>query len=154
MAMWLQLAVKQHVALALGSFRQNYPAYFYFHTYTQVQKERQAPKEINNFFFFAFFRATPMAYGASQARGRIGAAAPGLCHQSQQHGLWAVSATYTTAQGSTRSLTHWVSPGTEPTSMDTSRAHNPLWVYPDSSGPSLHLTVLNPNHMCKVISAI
>ena len=32
------------------------------------------------FFFFFFFRAAPSAYGGSQARGRIGAVAAGLCH--------------------------------------------------------------------------
>ena len=32
------------------------------------------------FFFFLVFRATPVAYRGSQARGRIGAAAAGLCH--------------------------------------------------------------------------
>ena len=36
------------------------------------------------FFFFFFFRATPAAYGGSQARGQIGAAATGLYHSSQQ----------------------------------------------------------------------
>ena len=30
--------------------------------------------------FFFLFRATPTVYGGSQARGRIGAAAAGLCH--------------------------------------------------------------------------
>ena len=30
------------------------------------------------FFFFGLFRAVPMAYGGSQARGRIGAVATGL----------------------------------------------------------------------------
>ena len=30
--------------------------------------------------WFVLFRATPIACGGSQARGRIGAAAPGLCH--------------------------------------------------------------------------
>ena len=35
----------------------------------------------NNHKFFAFFfRATPVAYVGSQARGRIGATAPGLHH--------------------------------------------------------------------------
>ena len=34
--------------------------------------------------FFCLFRATPMAYGSSQARGRIRAAAAGLHHSSQQ----------------------------------------------------------------------
>ena len=38
-----------------------------------------------NFFFFLSFRAAPMAYGGSQARGRIGAVAGGLHHSSCQH---------------------------------------------------------------------
>ena len=33
---------------------------------------------LNN--FFSLFMATHVAYGSSQARGRIGAAAAGLCH--------------------------------------------------------------------------
>ena len=33
--------------------------------------------------------------------------------QPQQHKIWAVSATYTTARGNTRSLTHWGGPGIE-----------------------------------------
>ena len=36
-------------------------------------------------FFFAFSRATPAAYGGSQARGLIGVVAVGLHHSSQQH---------------------------------------------------------------------
>ena len=32
------------------------------------------------FFFFCLFTAVPVAYGGSQARGRIGAAAVSLCH--------------------------------------------------------------------------
>ena len=32
------------------------------------------------FFFFCLFRATPMAYGGSQARGQIGVVAAGLHH--------------------------------------------------------------------------
>ena len=31
-------------------------------------------------FVFCFFRATPVAYGGSQARGQIGAVDAGLCH--------------------------------------------------------------------------
>ena len=43
------------------------------------------PQKNSLFFFFClfclrFFRATPMAYGGSQARGPIGAVATGLCH--------------------------------------------------------------------------
>ena len=38
------------------------------------------------FFFFAFSRATPVAYGRSQARGRIGAVAAGLHHSHSNAG--------------------------------------------------------------------
>ena len=54
------------------------------------------PLKIEWIFFFGLFcpfRATPMAYGSSQARGWIGVVATGL-HQSQ----------------SNRSLTHWARP--------------------------------------------
>ena len=56
--------------------------------------------------------AAPMTYGGSQARGRIGAAAAG--QPQPQHQIQAPSATYTTAHGNTRSLTHKVRPGIEP----------------------------------------
>ena len=46
------------------------------------------------FLFFCLFRAIPTA---------------------QQCGIWAASLTYTTVHGNTRSLTHWVRPGIEPT---------------------------------------
>ena len=38
----------------------------------------------SNNFFVCVFRATPTAYGRSQARGQIGATAAGLHHSSQQ----------------------------------------------------------------------
>ena len=57
-----------------------------------------------SFFLFFFFRATPVAHGSSPARGQIGAAA--ATPQSQQHGIQAVSVTYTTAHGNAGSLTH------------------------------------------------
>ena len=68
------------------------------------------------FFFFVFFRAAPVAHGGSQARGLIRAVAIGLRHSQQQHGIQAMSATYTTAHGNTRSLTHWARPAIEPSS--------------------------------------
>ena len=37
-------------------------------------------------FFFCLFRATPVAYGGSQARGLIGAAAAGLRHSHSNAG--------------------------------------------------------------------
>ena len=36
--------------------------------------------------FFLLFRATPMAYASSQARGQIGASAAGLCHNNSTVG--------------------------------------------------------------------
>ena len=65
------------------------------------------------FCLFAFFLwPLPSAYGGSQARGLIGAVATGL-PESQQRGILAASATYTTAQGNARSLTHWARLGIE-----------------------------------------
>ena len=70
---------------------------------------------INNgfylFIYFCFFRATLVACGSSQARGRIGAVATSLHPghskaRSEPHLL-----TYTTAHGNAGSLTHWVRPG-------------------------------------------
>ena len=49
------------------------------------------------FFVFLFFRAIPMAYGGSQARGPIGVVAAGLRHSHSNAG----------------SLTHEVRPGIE-----------------------------------------
>ena len=54
------------------------------------------------FVYFLLFRAVPAAHGSSRARGLIGATA-------QQHEIWAVSMTYTTAHGKAGSLTHWAS---------------------------------------------
>ena len=38
------------------------------------------------YFIFCLFRAAPMAYGSSQARGRIGAAAAGMCYRHSNTG--------------------------------------------------------------------
>ena len=59
--------------------------------------------------FFFLFMAACAACGSSQAKGYSCRFTP----QSQQHQIWAISATYTTACVNTRSLTHWVTPGTE-----------------------------------------
>ena len=58
------------------------------------------------FFIFFLFRATPAAHGSSHARGRMRAAATGLCHSDSQHQIWAGSALCTTAPGKARFLTH------------------------------------------------
>jgi len=76
------------------------------------------------------FGAAPEAYGGSWARGPMGGVAastpwpqqwqiqPHLqpTPQPKQCRIWAVSATYTTAQGNRWSLTHWGRPGIEPAS--------------------------------------
>ena len=58
------------------------------------------------YFVFCLFRAAPTAYGNSQARGRIRAVAASLYHSSQQLGIRATSATYTTAHSNAGSLIH------------------------------------------------
>ena len=51
-------------------------------------------------FFFWLFRATPAAYGGSQARGS------NQSYSCRPHQIQAVAVTYTTAQGNARSLSH------------------------------------------------
>ena len=65
-------------------------------------------------YFFLLFRAAPVAYESSQASGLIGANSCRPTPQAQGLGIRATSATYTTAQGNTRLLTHWTRPGIEP----------------------------------------
>ena len=60
------------------------------------------------FFYFFIFLSFPELYGGSQARGLIRAIAASLCQ------IWATSATNTTTQGNTGSLTHWARPGIKP----------------------------------------
>ena len=69
----------------------------------------------NNYWDSFFFRATPTAYGSSQARGKNRTAAASL-NYSHSNQIWAMSATYTTAHGNVKSLTHWTGPGIEPAS--------------------------------------
>ena len=54
-------------------------------------------------FVCLFFRATPLAYGGSQARGWVADVAAGL-HHSHSDRIQAASVTYTPAHGNTGSL--------------------------------------------------
>ena len=68
------------------------------------------------FFFFVFvfvFRAEGAAYGSSQARAQMGAAAVSLyhSHSNARSELWSTSVTYTTAHCNAGSLAHWAGPG-------------------------------------------
>ena len=77
------------------------------------------PKEfihLTNFFFCLFFGGTtPVAYGSSQARDRIGAAAASL-HHSHSNARSKPRLGPTPAHSSARSLTHWAGRGMEPAS--------------------------------------
>ena len=66
------------------------------------------------YVFFWLFRAAPVAYRDSQARGRIRGIATGLHHSSQQRHIGAPSGTYTTVHSNIGSLTHWVRTGIKP----------------------------------------
>ena len=60
--------------------------------------------------FFCIFRAVPMAYVGSQARGPVRAVNASL-HQSHSNMGSEPHPTYTTAHSNVGSLTHWVRPG-------------------------------------------
>ena len=63
---------------------------------------------------FAISWVAPVAYGGSQAKGRIGAVAVGLRQSHSNAGSEPESATYTTAHSNAGSLTHWARAGIEP----------------------------------------
>ena len=69
------------------------------------------------FIYFLFSGAVPAAYRGFQTRGQIRAVAAGCsCWFKPQPGtcgIWATSATYTTAHGNARLLTQWARPGIE-----------------------------------------
>ena len=67
-----------------------------------ISYHRMSPGFLFSFAFF--FRATPMAYGNSQARVQIATIVATLCHS--HNNARSKSVTYTTAYGNTGSLTH------------------------------------------------
>ena len=66
--------------------------------------------------FVLFCRATPTAYGCSQARGQIRSYSCQPTPQRQQCRIQAVSVTYTTAHSNAGSPAHWGRPRIEPAS--------------------------------------
>ena len=63
---------------------------------------------INKLINFCLFRAAPVAYVSSQARGQFGAAAVSLHHShSNKRSKPPSSVTYMAACGNARSVTHW-----------------------------------------------
>ena len=85
------------------------------------------------FFYFLLFRATPLAYGGSQARGPIRATAAGS--QYSQHQIQAWSATYTTA--------HWNTGSFNP----LSKAGNQTCVVMDASQIRFHWATTGTPHL-------
>ena len=67
-------------------------------------------------FFFWLFKNKLVAYESSQAWGWIIATAASHSLSHSNTGIWATCATYTTAHGNAKSLTHWVRPGIKPSS--------------------------------------
>ena len=67
-------------------------------------------------FIYLLCRATPTAYGGSQARGSNQSCSCRPTPQPQQCWVQAVSVIYTTAHDNTGSLTYWVRSGIEPES--------------------------------------
>ena len=67
------------------------------------------------FCFCLLFRATPVTYGGSQARGWNRSYSCWPMPQTQQCQIQAESGIYTTAHGNSGSLTHWARSGIEPT---------------------------------------
>ena len=67
-------------------------------------------------FFFSFFRAAPIAYRSSQARGPIGATAAVLHHSPSHSGSKSCLRPTPQLMGNTRAWTHCARPGNEPTS--------------------------------------
>ena len=66
--------------------------------------------------FCSLFRATPVAYGSYQARGRIGAAAASLQHSHSNAGSELCLQPTPQAHSNARSLTQWARPGIKPAS--------------------------------------
>ena len=76
------------------------------------------------FCFFCFFRATPSAYGGSQARGQIWAVAAGLHHSHSNMGSKPRLRPTPQLTATTRSLTHWEMSGIQPALLkDASQIH-------------------------------
>ena len=69
-----------------------------------------------SFFFFFLFRAAPMAYESSWARGWIGAGS--LCHShSHTRSKLHLQPMLQLAYGNAASFSHWMRPGIEPASL-------------------------------------
>ena len=81
------------------------------------------------FLIFFSFRAVVMAYGSSQPRGWIGAAAAGLHRSHSNTGCGFTSVIYTTACSSGRSLIYWMRLWIEPTSSQTSYRFLTHWTH-------------------------
>ena len=94
-------------------------SHLYTNTYGYIDTQTDIHSQQFSFFFFFFFgfclfRATPVAYAASQARVLNWSYSLRPMPEPQQCQIWAMSATYTTAHSNAGSLTHWVRSGIKP----------------------------------------
>ena len=68
------------------------------------------------FYWCLFFKAAPTAYGGSQAKGRIGATAPSLCHSHSSAGSHPHLLSTPQLMAVLDLLTHWERSGIKPVS--------------------------------------
>ena len=66
------------------------------------------------YYYYLLFRAAPVAYGVSQARGRIRSCSRQPTPEPQPCQIRAASSTYSRAHSNARSLTYWVRSGIKP----------------------------------------
>ena len=108
----------EHLTIQSNSFQSHKQECLFCCISRNLKTFQRSFKALKSFFFFVFFRAAPVAYGSSQARGGLGV---GSCRpQPQQCGIQAVSSTYTIAHSNARSLTHWEARDQIHVLMDTS----------------------------------
>ena len=104
---------------------------------------------LHSFFFFSLlFRATPMAYGSTQAMGWIGGIAAGLHHSHGNVRSKLYLQPHTTAHSNARSPIHCVRPGFELASswiLVRLVSAVPQWELPTSLFLNVHLhTIFRP----------
>ena len=88
-----------------------------FQIIRNISNISKAPMDISFYSFFFLFRAAPVAYERSQARGQIRATAASLCHSHSNGGLeLCLWPTLQLTHGNAGSLTNGVRLGIEPTS--------------------------------------
>ena len=118
--LWISLVLKYKWPTTLYYFLVHDIVIRYFYTYQKISVNKFFPfiLFIHSFIYcFCFFNATPVAYGSSQATGWIRATAAGLHHSGSNAGSKLCLLPTPTADSTFRSLTHWMRPAMESTSL-------------------------------------